>query len=66
MVVLSPQQRRILAETIRDIANVAAGAMVFGQFVAGTPFSPRLATAGVAMWIVLVLWAIVAAKGSKG
>ena len=66
MVVLTPQQRRLLAETIRDIANVAAGAMVFSQFVAGTQFSPRLAAAGVAMWIVLVLCAIIAAKGSKG
>ena len=65
MVVLSPQQRRIVAETLRDIANVAAGAMVFGQFVAGTTFSTRLALSGVVVWVVLVVCSIVAAKGSK-
>ena len=65
MVVFDRSQRRLLAETFRDIANVAAGAMVFGQFVAGTTFSPRLAAAGVAVWILLVVFAILAARGSK-
>jgi hypothetical protein len=65
MIVLAPEQRRIVAETLRDIANVAAGAMVFGQFVAGTTFSPRLAISGVVVWMVLVVCSIVASKGSK-
>jgi len=65
MVILSPQQRRILAETVRDIANIAAGAMVFGQFVAGGTFLPRVAAAGAVVWIVLVVCSIVVAKGSQ-
>ena len=30
MLILNREQRKLLAETLRDIANIAAGAMVFG------------------------------------
>lgn len=59
MLVLQREQRRLLAETLRDIANVAAGAMVFGQFLAGQGFSPRVALLGLTVWACLVtlsLW----------
>jgi len=58
MVRLSRTQRTLLAETLRDIANLAAGAMVFGQFLADAMFSTGVALGGVAVWIVLVVTAV--------
>lgn len=55
MLVFNREQRTLLAETLRDIANIAAGAMVFGQFLADEVFSPRLAVEGLAVWGVLVV-----------
>jgi hypothetical protein len=54
----NPQQRVLLAETSRDIANLAAGAMVFGQFLVERAFSPWLALLGVAVWGCLVGFAL--------
>ena len=54
----SPEQRALLAETLRDIANIAAGAMVFGQFLGERAFSPWIALVGVAMWNCLVVFAL--------
>jgi len=65
MLELSPAQRVLLAETLRDIANVAAGAMVFGQFLTERPFSPSLGVLGMAVWICLVVSAI-AVAGRRG
>ena len=65
MVGFDRSQRRLLAETVRDIANIAAGAMVFGQFVAGGPFSLPVAIFGGGLWVVLVGYAVVIAKGSE-
>lgn len=58
MVRLSRSQRTLLAETLRDIGNIAAGAMVFGQFLAGATFSTGVALSGMWVWIVLVLAAL--------
>jgi hypothetical protein len=65
MVGFDRSQRRLLAETVRDIANIAAGAMVFGQFVGGGTFSIRLAMFGGGLWVVCVGYAVVIAKGSR-
>ena len=65
MVGFDRSQRRLLAETLRDIANIAAGATVFGQFVAGGPFSLAVAILGGALWVALVGYAVVIAKGSE-
>jgi hypothetical protein len=46
MLVLKAEQRKLLAETVRDIANIAAGAMVFGQFLADQAFSRWVAFGG--------------------
>ena len=62
MLVLKPAQRRLLAETVRDIANIAAGAMVFGQFLGSQMFSLWIAVGGVTLWIALVAWAIALAQ----
>ena len=52
-----PAQRALLAETLRDIANIAAGAMVFGQFLGERAFSPSVAFLGGVVWVVLVVFA---------
>ena len=46
MLELHPQQRTLFAETLRDIANVAGGAMMFGSFLSDRPFSLATAVVG--------------------
>ncbi len=53
MVELSQEQRRVMVDKLPDMANVAAGAMVFGQFIGDRPFSITVAAAGVAAWVAL-------------
>ncbi len=53
MVELSEGQRRVLIDKLPDIANVAAGAMVFGQFLSDQPFSVPVAAAGAVGWWAL-------------
>ena len=48
---LEPEQRAFLAETVRDVANIAAGARVFGQFLGSQMFSVWIAIGGVAVWV---------------
>jgi len=50
MVRLGQGQRTLLAETLRDIANIAAGAMVFGQFLGSETFSAWIAVFGIGLW----------------
>ena len=54
MVVLSSRQRAVLVEKLPDIANLAAGALVFGQFLGDRPYSPGLALYGVGIWSALM------------
>ena len=59
MLRLDKTQRRALSETLRQLANLVAGALVLGQFVGQRPFSFILLMAGVAVWVVFVsvgLW----------
>jgi hypothetical protein len=50
MLRLNSGQRDLAAEKVADAANVALGAMVFGQVLSGAPFSITLASVGVAIW----------------
>jgi len=59
MLDLNSKQRALIADKLFDIANVAAGAMIFGQFVAGMRFSPLLAIGGMLVWGVLVALSVV-------
>jgi cation transporter-like permease len=52
MLRLRPSQRSLLAEKTWDLANLAAGALVFGQFLADR-FSVLLAVAGLLVWVPL-------------
>jgi len=54
MLRLQKAQRVFLAEGLRDAANLAAGALVFGQFLDGNSFSWLLAGFGVVVWFALV------------
>lgn len=65
MLVLKREQRVLLAETVRDIANIATGAMVFGHFLGGQMFSLSVAVGGTAVWIALVAWAIGLVRETK-
>ncbi len=47
-------QQLLLAEKLLDGANIAVGAMVFGQFVAEREFSVPVAALGLLLWIALV------------
>ena len=62
---LQYQQRMLLAETVRDIANIAAGAMVFGQFLGAQVFSLWTAVGGAVVWVGFVSWAIALAREAK-
>jgi hypothetical protein len=62
MLHLSDDQRRMLIDKVPDVANVAAGALVFGQILAGQRFSLPLAAVGTAIWIVLVGWSFFLAR----
>jgi hypothetical protein len=54
MLRFSARQLVALGETLRDLANLAAAALVFGQFVGEGFLSLGLAVAGTAFWLVVV------------
>lgn len=62
MLVLKRRQRAYIASAVRELANIAAGAMVFGQLLAAGRFSIVLAAGGVAIWAVLVGFGVVLMK----
>ena len=54
MLKLKRGQRAVLVDKAPDIANLAVGALVFGQFLGDRPFSWRLLLAGSGIWILAV------------
>ena len=58
MLRLKTRQRTVLVETLRELANLSAGALVLGQFVGQQPLSTGIVAGGIALWIVLVGWAM--------
>ena len=65
MLLLNRAQRAVLVDKVPDVANVAIGALSFGQFLGDRPFSVALALCGIAMWVVLMAWAIALANGGN-
>ncbi len=63
MLLFNRAQRTLLAEKSADIANLAAGALIFGQFLSDYSLSLSLAAFGVATWLVLTTFAVTIAKG---
>ena len=54
----SSRQRVALGETLPELANFAAAALVFGQFVGQGTVSLPLVLAGIVTWLMLVLLAL--------
>ena len=59
MIRFSRRQRAALGETLRELANFAAAALVFGQFVGQQLLSWRVLLAGGTLWLVFVSYALV-------
>ena len=54
MVRFSARQLVALGQTLRELANLAAAALVFGQFVGEGVLSLSLLAAGTAFWLIVV------------
>jgi hypothetical protein len=58
MLRLRREQRTAFSEKLFDLANVAAAALVFGQFVGQQSASWRVIVAGVMAWVTLISTAL--------
>jgi len=58
MVGFTREQRQMLIDKLPDAANLALGALVFGQFLGDRPFSMTLAVLGIGTWMVLFACAL--------
>ena len=65
MIRLNQMQRGILIDKVPALANLAAGAMTFGQFLSQGPFSWLVAASGITLWFFLTAGAITIARGAK-
>jgi hypothetical protein len=65
MLRLTDAQRTVLVQAFPAITHVAAGALVFGQFLRDRPFSVRLVLTGISLWVVCVTVAVVLAGGGR-
>jgi hypothetical protein len=65
MLRLKSGQRTFLAEKLGDLANVAAGALIFGQVLSGGRFSPVLAVIGGIVWIMTTGFALILGGGEE-
>jgi hypothetical protein len=65
MLPLRKEQNALLAKLLGDLANLAAAALIFGQFIRGRPFSFTAFAAGMVIWLILAAGAlIVAGRGA--
>lgn len=53
MLRLKPRRRTVLVETLRELANLVAGALVLGRLVGNQPWSLWSIVAGVVAWVAL-------------
>jgi hypothetical protein len=58
MLRLRPGPRAAFGEKVLDLANFAAAALVFGQFVGTAPLSWMTIAAGVAIWVLIAVVAL--------
>ena len=65
MLQLNRPQRTILVDKLPDAANVAVGALFFGQFLGERVFSLSLALFGLGIWALLIGWAVALADEGK-
>ena len=62
MIRLRSAQRRVLIAHLPELANVAVGSLLFGQFLSDRPYSLPLAAVGVASWALLIVVVFVIAE----
>ena len=65
MLVLKGKQRAMLLDKVPDIANLAIGALVFGQFLSDSMYSVELAAVGLTIWALLMTFAAIVAGGAE-
>lgn len=65
MLRLNPRQRGVIVEKLPDLANLAAGVLVLGQFVGEDPASVWLIIAGAALWTGLAGITLLIAGGES-
>jgi hypothetical protein len=65
MIKLKREQRSLLAAKVADVANVAAGALIFGQALSGTAFSVKLAIVGIGAWLAMTAAAVIVVGGGE-
>jgi len=65
MLTFKRTQLTLLADKLSDVANLAAGALIFGQFLGEQPFSPLLALLGVGIWVIITACAAALAGWSE-
>jgi hypothetical protein len=58
MLRLKARRRAVLVETLRELANLVAGALVLGQFVGPQAASAWVVLGGLGSWVALVGLAI--------
>jgi hypothetical protein len=54
MLRLTPARQRVLVAHLPELANVAVGSLLFGQFLTERPYSVALAVVGIAAWFALM------------
>ena len=65
MLGLRQAQRTVLVEKIPDLANLATGGLIFGQFVGGQRFSLTIAVVGVITWVVMIVVTLAIARNEE-
>jgi hypothetical protein len=59
MLLLNRAQRAMLVDKMPDVANLAIGALSFGQFLADRPCSLAVALCGAAIWVIVAFITII-------
>ena len=65
MLRLTDAQRAVLVQAFPAFGHLAAGTLVFGQFIRQQPFSVVLALSSMAIWIVFVCTTLFIAGGKQ-
>jgi hypothetical protein len=65
MLRFNERQRTVLAEKLFDLGNLAAGALVFGQFIGEKTVSLRVIGVGLAAWVSSITLSLVFSREKK-
>ena len=65
MIRLTPAQRRVLIAHLPELANVAAGSSLFGQFLSDFSFSLTVAFMGLGAWTALMGFVLVLVEDDR-